>query len=603
MTTRSSERVRGREGPGKLEHFGAAEGEEGTTLTTPAERVTQMDAVSRVCPVSASANQDSPVPPRRKRRSAEVRNSLRLFGLLAVLAGVNVYVFFFNHGTAPREVLKPSSTVKGGAGEGQGKAEMLREATLQANAALAPAAIPAEPVPASSAREGASRPPVPLGPASGSPGAKTAARVAVAPGGAPPKASPGGSPGQDHETPRNQAGSPSARPEVSRSASQSASQSESQSASQSASPEHCSEKKFSDSDTLGQVLAREGFDKQAGKVVAALSRLLDPKSIRGGQSYTVRLDELGDPVSFEYRPSPVTRFVATPAPDGGGSWIATRVDHAVETRIVAVAGTVDATLYESIQGAGEGSALAGLLVELLAWDVNFYIDSHPGDHWKVIVEKQYLGEQFYRYGHVLAAEYGGSVGTFRSFYWKPCCSTGEGRYFDEKGQAISKTMLKTPLRYVRVSSRFDRHRFHPILHREKAHLGIDYAAPVGTPVWASSSGKVLECEMKRGSGNTVVIAHGNGMTTRYYHLSRFARGLKAGQSVRQKEVIGFVGTTGLSTGPHLHFSVTKGGAFVDPSKVQVNRDAPVSDRSAYLAAIRSRLTTLRALEPGTLARN
>ena len=95
---------------------------------------------------------------------------------------------------------------------------------------------------------------------------------------------------------------------------------------------------------------------------------------------------------------------------------------AVAARLVAVAGTVDATLYESIQAAGEGSALAGLLVELLAWDVNFYVDSHPGDHWKVIVEKQYLGEQFYRYGHVLAAEYGGRVGTFRSFYWKPCCS-------------------------------------------------------------------------------------------------------------------------------------------------------------------------------------
>jgi murein DD-endopeptidase MepM/ murein hydrolase activator NlpD len=348
-------------------------------------------------------------------------------------------------------------------------------------------------------------------------------------------------------------------------------------------------------------LAREGLAGEATRIIAALSRLLDPKLIREGQSYAVRLDERGEPEAFEYRPTPASRYVATRGEDG--SWSGARIDRPVETKTVAVSGTIDATLYESVQAAGEGSALAGLLVDLLAWDVNFYTDTHPGDHWKVIVEKQFLGAQFYRYGHILAAEYGGRVGTFRSFYWKPSRPDAPGRYFDEKGQAISKTMLKTPLRYVRVSSKFDRHRFHPILHREKAHLGIDYAAPVGTPVWASSGGKVVECEMKHGSGNTVVIGHGGGMTTRYYHLSRFARGLRAGQVVRQKEVIGFVGTTGLSTGPHLHFSVTKNGAFVDPSKVQVNRDAPVSDRGAFLAAIRPRIATLRTLAPGALAGN
>ena len=235
--------------------------------------------------------------------------------------------------------------------------------------------------------------------------------------------------------------------------------------------------------------------------------------------------------------------------------------------------------------------------------MNFYTDTHPGDHWKVIVEKQYLGGEFYRYGHILAAEYSGKVGTIRAFYWQSKRAGAEGHYYDEKGQAISKTLLKTPLRFVRISSKFDRHRMHPILHREKAHLGIDYAAPVGTPVWASASGKVVECEKKRGSGNTVVIAHANGLATRYYHLSRFARGMKAGKHVRQKEVIGYVGTTGLSTGPHLHFSVTKKGAFVDPSKVQINRDAPVPDRGAYLAAIKARVGTLRQLDDSALARN
>jgi murein DD-endopeptidase MepM/ murein hydrolase activator NlpD len=120
---------------------------------------------------------------------------------------------------------------------------------------------------------------------------------------------------------------------------------------------------------------------------------------------------------------------------------------------------------------------------------------------------------------------------------------------------------------------------------------------VGTPVWASAGGKVAEVGMRPGSGNTVVLSHSNGLNTRYYHLARFAKGLTAGKHVNQKEVIGYVGTTGLSTGPHLHFSVTRNGAFVDPSKIQVSREAPVANRNAYLDTIRPRIAALKALEP------
>jgi murein DD-endopeptidase MepM/ murein hydrolase activator NlpD len=297
----------------------------------------------------------------------------------------------------------------------------------------------------------------------------------------------------------------------------------------------------------------------------------------------------------------VLRYLVGKQPDG--TWKGRKVEHPVEIKTVEAAGIIEYSLYESVQKSGEASALVSLLVELFAWDVNFYTDTHPGDRWKVIVEKQYLGGQYYKYGNLLAAEYSGRTGTFRAFYWKPPSARTPGKYYDERGQAISKTMLKTPLRYVRISSKFDLKRFHPILHREKAHLGIDYAAPVGTPVWASASGRVVEAQMKRGSGNTVVIAHPNGLATRYYHLSRFARGLRAGQLVRQKDVIGYVGTTGLSTGPHLHFSLTRNGAFVDPSKMQVTRDPSVPDRAGFLDAVRPRVTALRQLQPTALAHN
>src|SRR5262249_41083996 len=125
---------------------------------------------------------------------------------------------------------------------------------------------------------------------------------------------------------------------------------------------------------------------------------------------------------------------------------------------------------------------------------------------------------------------------------------------------------------------FDRHRFHPILHTEKAHLGVDYAAPQGTPVWATASGRVTFVGPRGGAGNAVVVAHANGLESTYMHLARFAKGLQAGQTVRQKQVIGYVGMTGLATGPHLHFSLKKGGSFVDPLRLHPEREAPLPPR-------------------------
>jgi len=362
------------------------------------------------------------------------------------------------------------------------------------------------------------------------------------------------------------------------------------------------EGKIGPSDTLGEILAREGFADEADDVIRALGKLSDPKLIRPGDDYTVTFDDEGAPESFEYRPNPVLLY-RVERPEAGGPWQATRDEKPLDVKVTEAAGVIESSLYESVQKSGEASALVSLLVDIFAWDVNFYIDTHPGDQWKVMVEKQSLGGQFYKYGNVLAAEYSGKAGTFRAFYWKPPHTpTAAGRYYDERGQAVAKTFLKTPLRFVRISSKFDRKRFHPILHREKAHLGVDYAAPTGTPIWSSANGRVVEVAAKRGSGNTVVIAHAGGLTTRYYHLSRFARGLKAGQTIRQKDVIGYVGATGLATGPHLHFSVTRNGVFVDPGKLQVSREAPAPDRAAFLEAVKPRAAALRDLRPGAVAR-
>jgi murein DD-endopeptidase MepM/ murein hydrolase activator NlpD len=556
---------------------------------------------------------------RRRRRSGEVKSSFKLGLVLLGLVGINVYVFFFNRGTAPREVLNLQSTSK--TVETTRKELLADDARAARPLVTAPAAVkPADPPPAVAVAPSAAPPPA------GAQNSKTdtktdtkAEPLAVEPAATPPAPNP-------PEKPRApvvlaaamQPGAPVIRipfappPEPA--------------PAKGSTPSHAPyqipfapppeedeavaetvEKKFADADTLGQVLAREGFGSAGPQVIAALAKLVDPRTIRGGQKYVVRMGDDDAPDAFEYQPSPVLRYVVERnGDDDAFHWTARKLAAEVEIKVVNAGGVVESSLYESVQKAGESTVLVSLLVELFAWDVNFYTDTHPGDHWKVIIEKQYLSGQFYKYGRVLAAEYGGKVGTFRAFFWagKGAPRDRPGKYYDEQGQAVSKTMLKTPLRFVRISSKFDRKRFHPILHVEKAHLGIDYAAPVGTPVWASASGRVVEAGMKRGSGNTVVIAHANGINTRYYHLSKFARGVHAGLQVRQKDVIGFVGTTGLSTGPHLHFSVTKNGAFVDPSKLAVNRDPPVPDRAAFLDVVRPRVAAMKAIQAGNaVARN
>jgi len=344
-------------------------------------------------------------------------------------------------------------------------------------------------------------------------------------------------------------------------------------------------------DTLSVLLTREGFDGVALTVSSALSKLVDPRSIKPGENYTLTFDDEGAPESFEYKPNAIDTYIVSVQPDA--SWSARKEERQLETRVEVAAGKIVSSLYGSVSAAGEAPALVNLMVDLFAWDINFYTDTHPGDYWKVVIEKQYLGDTFYRYGRLLAAEYGGMVGRHRAFYWKDGAQEG---YFDEKGRAVAKTFLKTPLRFVRISSKFDLKRFHPVLHRTKAHLGVDYAAPVGTPIWAAAAGKVITAQMRRGSGNTVVIRHNNGYMTRYYHLSKFARGLKAGQYVQQKQVIGYVGTTGLSTGPHLHFGLTKNGQFVDPLKLKGMRDGAVRRKKAFQLQIRARQTALASVD-------
>jgi murein DD-endopeptidase MepM/ murein hydrolase activator NlpD len=348
-------------------------------------------------------------------------------------------------------------------------------------------------------------------------------------------------------------------------------------------------------DSLGKILKKEGLTPtEADELIRALTTKLDARAVREGQTYRLHFDDAGGVTELEYRISRVSSVRVRRGADA--ALTAEKAD--VETRIeeVEIGGTIDSSLYAAIKTKGEDTSLVAFFVDVFAYDLNFYIDTQQGDTFKMVVEKEYLGQEFLRYRHVLAAEYSGGAGTFRAFWWTPP-GAKEGRYFNEKGESVEKTFLKTPLKYARISSGFNPRRMHPILHVRRGHMGVDYAAPTGTPIWAAASGVITFRGKKGGAGNCVIVKHDNGFQTTYMHMSKFRKGQDVGHRVRQKDVIGYVGMSGLATGPHLHFSVKQSGSYVDPLKIKMSRSAGVAkkDRPMFDAHMGSWVTRLTSV--------
>ncbi len=356
--------------------------------------------------------------------------------------------------------------------------------------------------------------------------------------------------------------------------------------------------KVGKSDTLGRVLKKSGLTAaEADEVIRALSGVFDFKTMRAGQSYRIERGADGRVTSFELVVSKVLTVRAERGP--AGTLVGKTDASQTQIEIKSISGRIESSLYAAIKASGENPALVDFFVDVFAYDLDFYNDTHDGDTFRVIVEKQIREDgrsgaggagEFIRYRRILAAEYAGKAGTFRTFAFR------DG-YFNDKGEASEKALLKTPLKFQHVSSGFDRARMHPVLHTVRAHLGIDYAAPTGTPVWAAAGGVITHRGDAGDAGNLVTIKHDGGIETAYMHLSKFADGLKVGQHVAAKTVIGYVGATGLATGPHLHFGVKQNGEFIDPSKLVPVRSRAVAeaDRDAFKAEIGKLETQLAAI--------
>jgi murein DD-endopeptidase MepM/ murein hydrolase activator NlpD len=236
-------------------------------------------------------------------------------------------------------------------------------------------------------------------------------------------------------------------------------------------------------------------------------------------------------------------------------------------------GKIESSLWESMINKCESPELILKFTEVFEWDIDFLTEPRKGDSFSLIFEEYHKDGEFIKYGDILVAEYNLSGQAHQAVLYQD--PTGHKDYYDLSGNSMKKAFLKSPLNYRRISSRFSYSRFHPVFKRYQPHLGVDYAAPVGTPVVASGDGVIIFAGWKRGFGKIVEIRHPNGFVTSYGHLSRFAKGIKQGVRVQQKDLIGYVGSTGASTGPHLDYRVKANARYVNPLKMVVPPAKPV----------------------------
>lgn len=304
-----------------------------------------------------------------------------------------------------------------------------------------------------------------------------------------------------------------------------------------------------------------GSPTESDAIITALTNLVDFRRCRPEHQLVWDRAEDGSLAGFEYKAGLTEVYRASPGP--GGKLVGKRVEIPVETKRIAKGGRVAGSLGRALEHQGLGRSLVGVFVEVFERTVSFKKDTRTGDSFRIIVDEEYVEKTLQGYGATRAVEYNGErTGQLRAFWFEPRGRRGD--FFDDKGREMNGGWLRTPLRYDHISSPFNPRRRHPVLKRIMPHNGVDYAASPGTQVRAAADGVIIFAGYKGANGNLVGISHSGGYETYYAHLSRISRGIKRGVEVSQRTPIGAVGSTGRSTGPHLHFALKRKGRFVDP---------------------------------------
>lgn len=331
-------------------------------------------------------------------------------------------------------------------------------------------------------------------------------------------------------------------------------------------------------DTLGVVLNRRGVSHALIHSISSQMRpLFDFRKARPGDKYHLVLGSDGQILRFRYVRSVFEEYLLEFDKE---AVTARRLVPKIDRRRARISGLVNRNLYDSLSSLGGDHNLATDFSEIFAWDVDFSRSVRVGDRFAILYERLYTlpegqPEVFVGSGKILAASYLTSGEDLHALYFEN--EVGRGGYYRPDGTAMQRQFLKAPLEYRRISSSYSLSRLHPILKVRRPHRGIDYAAPAGTPVWAVADGTLTYMGRNGGFGKLVKVRHANGYVSYYGHLSRYRKGLKVGSKVSQKEIVGYVGSTGLATGPHLDYRLRKDGKYVDPNQIRIPSGRPISE--------------------------
>ena len=306
--------------------------------------------------------------------------------------------------------------------------------------------------------------------------------------------------------------------------------------------------------------------------------------IRRGRPYRVVTTD-GEFTRFEYEIDNDQYLSVAKTEDG---FAAERKDIKYDIITERVHGVITSSLYEALTATGEKASLAVRIGDIFGWEIDFIRDIRKNDNFTVVVEKRFRDGKFQGYGDILAARFVNQGNEHEGYYMKD--KDGFTQYYTAEGKNLRRAFLKAPLKFSRISSKYTKRRLHPILKTYRPHNGIDYAAPRGTPVSAIGNGKVIKVARSRGAGKYIKIRHSNGYESAYLHLNRFAKGMKVGKKVKQGQTIAYVGSTGLSTGPHLDFRMRKNGKYINPARA-TNPRAPKATK-AQLVILKEKVKLL-----------
>ena len=340
-------------------------------------------------------------------------------------------------------------------------------------------------------------------------------------------------------------------------------------------------------DNLYQVLVNHGVKiQEVGGLIAAWRSLPELQKLRPGEILELILTRDSQRLEKVRYQNMHGQVLATTRTEQG--WTTSRYAQPVVVTSALARGAIKDSLYQSAVDENIDFELALALADIFAWDIDFFVDLRPGDHYSFLYGQRFREGKLVGNDRIVAAHFQNGSTRHRAYYYQAPGKRAD--YYDDQGNSLRKVFLKSPLRYSHISSGFSKRRLHPILKIYRPHPGVDYAAPTGTPVAAVGDGRVISKKWKNGYGRFIAIRHNSRYITSYGHLYRYASKIKVGSNVKQGQVIGYVGASGLATGPHLDFRMKKDGRFVNPLKNRLPAARPVPPN--YLSDFKKRVASL-----------